>query len=116
MRLPNLRTRLTTLALSAVVGLLLVPAAGRAAVTFGSRLNHDPVSGGECHELGIPCTMVQNIVPTDPEGTPAVAGAPIDGVITKFRIRATAPAPTPVTFRLANISLPNPGDEENAVA
>jgi hypothetical protein len=94
----------------------LLPATGQAATVFGSRLNHDPVSGGECKELGIPCTLVSFIVPTDPNGDPYAGGAPVDGVITKFRIRADAPAPTQVTFRLANISRPNPGDEDNAVA
>jgi hypothetical protein len=111
----KLKRQLTTAALGAFAALLLVPAAGQAATEFGSRLNHDPANSGECQELG-PCTIVSFIHPSDPNGDPYSGGAPVDGVIVKFRIRAFVPEASPVTFRLADISRPDPNNDESALA
>jgi hypothetical protein len=112
-------TRVTALALSAAaVVLLLLPATGQAGTIFGSRLNHDPANSGECESLG-PCTIVSFIHPSEPNGDPYSGGAPVSGVITSFRIRATVDpekGATQVTFRLADISRPDPNDESNALA
>jgi hypothetical protein len=56
--------------------------------------------------------------PIDPDGDPYSGGSPVDGVITKFRVRVfgEGSVATRVTLRLANISRPNPGNEDNAVA
>jgi hypothetical protein len=101
-------------------GMLALPAAGHAATTFGSRLNHEPANSGECASPPDPgqCTLVSFIHPADPNGDPYSGGAPVGGVITKFRIRAFGEGgeAATVTFRLADISRPNPQDENNAVA
>ena len=101
--------------LAATAALLLIPAASPAATTFGSRLNHDPTTRG-C-QMGNPCTLVQYIVPTDPNGDPDANGAPVGGVITKWRVRAFAvdQAGT-VTLRVGDISRPNPADQTTAIA
>jgi hypothetical protein len=114
----RLKTRLTAAALATGGALLLLPTAGQAAQTFGSRLNHDPANSGECVSLLTPCTIASYIVPTDPNGDPSSAGAPADGVITTFRIRAFGDgnAPAQVTFRLADVTLPNPMDQTAALA
>src|SRR3954452_25028766 len=100
------------------VGLLAMPAAGHAATTFGSRLNHDPANSGECASPPAPCTLVSFIHPSDPNGDPYSGGAPVDGVITKFRIRAFGEgnAAATVTFRLADIRLTNPPNNDSALA
>jgi hypothetical protein len=100
-----LTKRLTATLLAAAGALLLLAPAGNAATTFGSRLNHDPANSGECSTLPGPCTIVSYIHPTDPLGDPYSGGAPVDGVITKFRIRGFGEgAPQPVTFRLASFA------------
>jgi hypothetical protein len=113
------KTRLAAAAFSAaLVLLLLIPAAGQAATNFGSRLLNEPSNAGECKELG-PCTLVSFIHPSDPEGDPYSGGAPVSGVITKFRIRAFAEGETgtaTATFRVANIERPNPADDNSALA
>jgi hypothetical protein len=110
------KRRLTTLVLAASAALLLLPALAQASVTFGSRLNHDPANSGECQTLGT-CTIVSLIHPIDPLGEEYAGGAPIEGVITKFKLRAfIVGGPGQVTFRLAEISRPNPSDQENALA
>jgi hypothetical protein len=78
-----------------------------AAENFGSRLLNEPTDGGCKTPVTPPCTYVSYIHPSDPDGDPYSGGAPRDGVIVKFRIRAffgagESPA---VTFRLANIDL-----------
>jgi hypothetical protein len=100
------------------VGILALPATGQAAAIFGSRLNHDPANSGECASFPNPCTLVSFIHPSDPNGDPNSAGAPMDGVITKFRIRAIGEggAAAAVTFRLASISRPDPQNDDTAVA
>jgi hypothetical protein len=116
--MPKFRRRLTTLALGAALGLLLLPAAGQAATNFGSRLDHEPSNAGECMTLG-PCTIVSFIHPSDPNGDPYAGGAPVDGVITKFRIRAFPEGGSgnaTATFRVADIELPNPQDDSSALA
>ena len=89
--MPKLQRRLTTLTLSLLAGLLLLLAAGQAATVFGSRLNHNPTPG-TCNGA-TPCTIVSFIHPSDPNGDPYSGGAPVGGVITKFRIRAIPTAP-----------------------
>jgi hypothetical protein len=99
----TLRNPLTTLALSACAGLLLLPAAGQAATSFGSKLDHEPANSGECVELG-PCTIAALIQSQGP-GDMYAGGAPVDGVITEFRIRAALlENPTQVTFRLVDVT------------
>jgi hypothetical protein len=102
----------------ATVSLLSVPAASQAAVTFGSRLNNNPAnSGNECMPFGGACELVSFIHPIDPDGDPYSGGAPMEGVITKFRIRGFGSnGPTNVTFRLADISRPDPNNNSIAVA
>jgi hypothetical protein len=64
-----------------------------------------------------PCTLVSYIHPTDPNGDPNSAGAPSDGVIVRFRLRAYGDgAPATVTLRLARISLPDPQNSDSALA
>ncbi len=109
-----------TALIAVAAGMLALPAAGQAATTFGSRLNHDPANAGECASPPDPgtCTLVSFIHPTDPNGDPYSGGAPMNGVITKFRIRAFGEggAAATVTFRLADISRPDPQNANNAVA
>jgi hypothetical protein len=105
-RRPRTARRLLTSLILAASALLALPASGMAAETFGSRLLNEPTDGG-CKTLTPPCTYVSYIHPSDPDGDPYSGGAPRDGVIVKFRIRAYAPeggSPS-VTFRLANINL-----------
>ena len=103
--------------LVACAALLLVPASSSAATNFGSRLLNEPSNAGKCTALG-PCTLVSFINPIDPDGDPYSGGAPVDGVITKFRVRVFGEGgvATRVTLRVANISRPNPGNDDNAVA
>jgi hypothetical protein len=112
--MPKPRRRLTTLALSLVAGLLLLPATGQAATVFGSPLKHGPDSG-VCQTPG-PCTVVTFTDPTEPNGDPYSGGAPVDGVITKFRIYANTATSAQVTFRLADINRPDPTDPSSALA
>ncbi len=102
----------------AVFGALAVPAVGHAATNFGSRLNHEPANSGECNALATPCTLVSFIHPSNPNGDPYSGGAPVDGVITKFRIRAFGQGNTPatVTFRVADIRLTSPPNNDSALA
>jgi hypothetical protein len=113
-----IKNRSCRLAVAAAAGALLaLPTAGHAATTFGSRLNHEPANSGECVAFAPnPCTIVSYIQPSDPNGDPYSGGAPVDGVTTKFRIRAFGEGNTPatVTFRLADIT-PNQ-DPDSAVA
>jgi hypothetical protein len=98
----------TTSVVLAASALLALPAASDAATSFGSRLNHDPANSGECKDLPTPCTLASYIHPSDPNGDPYAGGAPVDGVITKFRIRAYGiDAPANVTFRLARVNRQN---------
>lgn len=114
--MPHLKSRLTILGLAATAVLLLAPALAQGATDFGSRLNHDPANSGECEPFGT-CTIVSFIHPSDPNGDPYAGGAPVGGVITKFRIRAyIITEAQQVTFRVADISRPDPGDPETALA
>jgi hypothetical protein len=113
--MPHLKRRLTILVLAITAATLLVPALAQAATVFGSRLNHDPANSGECEALGT-CTLVSFIHPSDPNGDPYAGGAPVDGVITKFRIRAYINVePQQVTFRVADITR-DAGDDSTALA
>jgi hypothetical protein len=113
--MPKSKTRLMTAVLGALVALMLIPAGGSAATNFGSRLNHDPTET-TCDSPGIegPCTIVSYIHPSDPDGDPYAGGAPVDGVITKFRVRAYAvDEPGQITFRLGSFqTLPAQGADE----
>jgi hypothetical protein len=114
----KLRRRVTIAALSALGAMLVLPAAGQAATNFGSRLQNEPANAGECMALG-PCSMVSFIHPSDPNGDPYAGGAPIDGVITKFRIRGFPEGGSgnaSATFIVADIERPNPADESTALA
>jgi hypothetical protein len=113
--MPKVKSRLTAALLGAACALLLLPAAGQAATTFGSRLIQNPTDSN-CAEFGT-CTIASYIHPSEPNGDPVVSGAPMDGVITKFRIRAKAvEEPGQVTFRLAEVTLPDPNDDDSALA
>jgi len=99
--------RLKPIALAATAGLLLFPASGQAAQVFGSSLSNQP-NETDCEMLG-PCTVAA-FVEVPAQGQLSNAGAPIDGVIVKFRIRAKVETPSPVTFRVADVipQGPNP--------
>jgi hypothetical protein len=114
MKMPKMTTRLA-IAIAALAGLLVLSATASAATNFGSRLDQEPANSGECESLGA-CTIVSYIHPSDPAGDPYSGGAPTDGVIVKFRIRAYVPAPSQVTFRLADIVRPDPNNGDSAVA
>ena len=109
--------RIVTSAALAASALLALPVASEAATTFGSRLVNEPANSGECASLLTPCSLVSYIHPSDPNGDPYSGGAPVDGVITRFRIRAVGEGNTPatVTFRLARVSLPNPQNNDVAL-
>jgi hypothetical protein len=102
----TLSRRIPTALAVAATALLALPAAGVAAETFGSRLVDSP-NYGACDDppapLTAPCSWVSYIHPAAGTGDPYAGGAPNDGVIVKFRIRALG-AGASVTFRLANIS------------
>src|SRR3954469_13908010 len=97
---------------AAAAAMLLIPTVSQAATNFGSRLKNDPTSA-ECEQFGGPCTNVSFIHPSDPNGDPYSGGAPVDGVITKFRIRgwghgSSDPVDTQATFRLARFAQATP--------
>ncbi|WP_320671905.1 hypothetical protein [Patulibacter defluvii] len=70
---------------AAIAAALAVTAPADAATTFGSRLANDPANSGECAMLAAPCTLAGRIHPAD--GVLADTGAPVDGVVTRFRIK-----------------------------
>jgi hypothetical protein len=111
------KKRFVTAGLAMTV-LVALPSAANAATNFGSRLNHDPANSGECDGLLTPCTMMSFIHPSDPNGDPYSGGAPVDGVITKWRTRieGLGGSATVVTLRLGNISRPDPNNADIAVA
>ena len=101
--------RIPTALAIAAGALLAAPAAGMASDTFGSRLLNEPANSSECPSS--PCTLVSYIHPSAPNGDPYSGGAPSDGVITKFRVRAkayTPGQPVSATLRVANISRQSP--------
>lgn len=69
--------------------------------TFGSRLANEPANNGECNTLEDPCTIVGRVHFPDPEGPADTDGAPVDGLITRFRVRACAESEGPLPVRLA---------------
>jgi hypothetical protein len=92
-------------AFAALAASLVFASAGNAAVTFGSRLIDNPGSGCGLAMPNEPCTMVMFQAPTAPNGDLGLQGAPISGVITKFRIKAIGDTdPATATFRLANVT------------
>ena len=103
----HLKRMTTALALTAGT-LLALPASGMAADTFGSRLLNEPANASECPGT---CTLVSYIHPSDPNGDPYAGGSPVDGVITKFKVRAKPyldGSPVRVTPRVADITRQNP--------
>jgi hypothetical protein len=99
--LKKLKARLATTALVVSGGLLLLPATSQAAQVFGSGLFNQP-NQPNC-EMG-PCTIAA-FAELPAEGQVVNGGAPIDGVITKFKIRAKVENPnTQVTFRVVNVT------------
>ena len=113
----NAKLKSTVLAAGA---LLAIAPAADAATTFGSRLNHNPANSGDCTQgdLTGPCTIASFIHPSDPNGDPYSGGAPVDGVITKFRTRifGEGGAAATITLKLAEVSRPNANSDDTAVA
>ncbi len=113
----NAKLKSTVLAAGA---LLAIAPAADAATTFGSRLNHNPANAGDCTQgdLTGPCTIASFIHPSDPNGDPYSGGAPVDGVITKFRTRifGEGGAAATITLKLAEVSRPDPNSDDTAVA
>jgi hypothetical protein len=109
-----LKKRLTATLLAVAGAMLLLASASDAATTFGSRLRDEP-NQGSCPGG---CTLAAFIQPIDPNGDPYSGGAPVDGVITKFRIRGQGVGgPQPVTFRLVRfVSIAAGGDSALATA
>ncbi len=108
--------RPAALALGAAAAmLLLLPAAGQAATIFGSQLKNDPTE--KSCELVAPCTIVSRVFSVPPNGDPYSGGAPVNGVITKFRTRAYSDEePGQITFRVANLTVPDPNNLDSALA
>jgi len=97
----SLKKRTIVALLAAAGALLLLAPAGNAATVFGSRLIQEP-NTNPCTTL---CSLVDFTHPVDPNGDPDSSGAPVSGVITKFRIRAVGEGgPHNVTFRLGSLS------------
>lgn len=106
-RTPHTHRMNTALALAAGA-LLVLPASGMASDSFGSRLKNAPANASECPAT---CSLVSYIHPSDPNGDPYSGGSPVDGVITKFRVRAeayTPGSPVRVSPRVADITRQNP--------
>jgi hypothetical protein len=115
--------RMTIAALAPLAACLVFASAGNAATTFGSRLIDNPTQSmcnnttGDPGTINGPCTMVMFIVPTAPNGDPLPQGAPISGVITKFRIKAIGDTdPATATFRLADITPDQSGNSAIATS
>ena len=97
----GLRKLALTVSAAAALGALAMPATGQAATVFGSNLKHDAsVGGGQelCDPAPSPCTRVAFRYP---DQDPQVQGSPVDGIVTKFRLKSQTK--DPVTFRLARI-------------
>jgi hypothetical protein len=86
-----------------LAALAVAPTTASAANTwFGSRLNHEPANAGNtCADFGLMgpamCTHVGSFYP----GTSGRAAAPVNGVITKIKVRAQGPAK--MTFKLVKV-------------
>jgi hypothetical protein len=108
------KRRLAGIAVLVTSGLLLLPAAGQAAQVFGSRFTNNPANSAECENIDPtkPCTIVAYNEPSEPNGDPYTGGAPSNGIITQFRIKARVENnPAPVTFLLASLEpFFDPGD------
>ena len=101
--MPKLKRGLTA-TLTVGARLMLLPAAGQAATTFGSRLKHEPtsVTAPTCRRRPLHDRLLHRAV--RPERRSVRRGAPVAGVITKFRIYAEAATQTQVTFRVADVT------------
>ncbi|WP_138974093.1 hypothetical protein [Patulibacter medicamentivorans] len=96
-----------------VLGTLAFAAPADAAVTVGSRLINDPANSGECAMLASPCTLAARIHPQD--GSLNDAGAPVDGVVTRFRIKGYGIAgPATVRPRVVRLGGFRPGAADGA--
>lgn len=86
-------------------------------VTFGSRLVNEPANNAECNFLEDPCTIIGYVHYPDPDEPPYTDGAPVDGVITQFRIRGYAIEndSLPATLVLAETEV-DPDDDGTAEA
>jgi hypothetical protein len=107
----KLKVRFVTTALMASSALLLLPGVAPAAQLFGINLSLEDAQPNQasCEVLG-PCTIV-GFSERPAEGQLSAAGAPIDGVITKFRIKPKVEdAPVQVTFRVVNLTRVNDGE------
>ncbi|MGH2840185.1 MAG: hypothetical protein ACRDKY_05100 [Solirubrobacteraceae bacterium] len=96
--------KITTATLVAA-GLLALPAGAAASVPFGSQLTHEPANGPESCGLemtAVPCTFVGYRHPTPPNGDNVPSPSPINGVVTKLRVRSATP--DAVTFAFARIT------------
>jgi hypothetical protein len=94
-----------------VIALFAVPAAAPAAQVFGIDLSLPDAQPNQpsCELLG-PCTIA-GFSERPAAGQLITAGAPIDGVITKFRIKPKVEdAPVQVTFRVADVTQVNDGE------
>jgi hypothetical protein len=113
--MPKLKRRLTILTLGVISGMLLFAATVQAATNFGSRLKNEPTET-TCETIGT-CTIVSYIHPSEPNGDPYSEGAPVGGVITKFRYIAFASEePGQVTFRVANLTVQDPDNALSTAA
>jgi hypothetical protein len=107
----KLEVRFATTALIVSGALLLLPGVAPAAQFFGVNLSLEGLQPNQpsCELLG-PCTIV-GFTERPAEGQLATAGAPIDGVITRFAIKPKVEdAPVQVTFRVANLTPVNDGE------
>lgn len=103
--------RFSSTALAIAIALFALPAAAPAAQVFGIDLTLTDAQPKQpsCELLG-PCTIA-GFSERPGEGQNTTAGSPIDGVITKFRIKPKVEdAPVQVTFRVANLTQVNDGE------
>ena len=107
-----LRKRVLAAAIAAVAGLMLLPASGMAATTFGTNVSPDlqPSNAGDGHtceeEIGTPgtCTWVMNEAYSN--GGPLQTTAPVSGTLKRINWIAQAPG----SFRLVVGKLKNDGE------
>lgn len=94
--------RLLALSAVAAAGALALPAAGHAAVTFGSKLDREPDTSDQqrlCDPAPSPCSRIGFRYPGQ---DPQEQSSPITGVVVKFRLRSETT--NPVTFRVARLT------------
>lgn len=88
-------------------------------MTFGSRLANEPANNAECDFLEAACTIVGYVHYPDPDDPPYTDGAPVDGVITHFRVRGYAigeeALPATLVLAEADVDPDNDGTAEAEV-